>query len=52
MSEDDWGIQSPPKREVFGFHYNFQKVIGSLGDVDVKNGGDVFALVNLERCVS
>ena len=27
-------------------------MIGSLGDVDVKNGGDVSAIVNLERCVS
>ena len=31
LSEDDWGVQSPPKRKVFRFHYYSQKVIGSLG---------------------
>ena len=30
LSEDDWGVQSPPKRIVFWFHYHSQKVIGSL----------------------
>ena len=33
LSEDDWGVQSPPKRIVFRFHYHSQKVIGSLGSV-------------------
>ena len=28
---DDWGVQSPPKRKVFRFHYHSQKVIWSLG---------------------
>ena len=38
LSEDDWGVQSPPKRIVFRFHYHSQKVIGSLWFVcnDVK----------------
>ena len=44
LSEDDWGVQSPPKRKVFRlgctitpkrkvfrFHCHYQKVIGSLG---------------------
>ena len=31
LLEDDRGVQSPPKRKVFGFHYHSQKVIGSLG---------------------
>ena len=31
LSDDDWGLQSPPKRKVFRFHYHSQKVIGSLG---------------------
>ena len=31
LSDDDWGVQSPPKRKVFRFHYHSQKVIGSLG---------------------
>ena len=31
LSDDDWGVQSPPKRKVFMFHYHSQKVIGSLG---------------------
>ena len=31
LSEDDWGVQSPPKCKVFWFHYHSQKVIGSLG---------------------
>ncbi len=31
LSNDDWGVQSPPKRKVFRFHYHSQKVIGSLG---------------------
>ena len=31
LSADDWGVQSPPKRIVFRFHYHSQKVIGSLG---------------------
>ena len=26
LSEDDWGVQSPPKRKVFRFHYHSQKV--------------------------
>ena len=26
FSDEDWGVQSPPKRIVFGFHYHFQKV--------------------------
>ena len=25
-SDDDWGVQSPPKRKVFRFHYHSQKV--------------------------
>ena len=33
LSEDDWGVQSPPKRKVFRFHYHSQKVIGSLGPI-------------------
>ena len=31
FSDDDWGVQSPPKCIVFSFHYHSQKVIGSLG---------------------
>ena len=31
LSDDDWGVQSTPKRIVFRFHYHCQKVIGSLG---------------------
>ena len=31
FSDDDWGVQSPPKCMVFRFHYHSQKVIGSLG---------------------
>ena len=31
FSDDDWGVQSPPKFRVFRFHYHSQKVIGSLG---------------------
>ncbi len=34
LSEDNWGVQSPPKCKVFRFHYHSQKVIGSLG-IDV-----------------
>ena len=30
FSADDWGVQSPPKRMVFWFHYHSQKLIGSL----------------------
>ena len=26
LSEDGWGVQSPPKRKVFRFHYHSQKV--------------------------
>ena len=26
LSDDDWGVQSPPKRKVFKFHYHSQKV--------------------------
>ena len=26
LSEDDWGVQSPPKRKVFRFHDHSQKV--------------------------
>ena len=33
LSEDDWGVQSPPKRKVFRFHYHSQKVIGSLREL-------------------
>ncbi len=33
FSDDDWGVQSPPKRIVFRFQYHSQKVIGSLGVV-------------------
>ena len=29
MSEDDWGVQPPPKRNVFRFHYHFH-VIGYI----------------------
>ena len=28
-SEDDWGVQAPPKSKVFRLHYHSQKVIGS-----------------------
>ncbi len=31
LSEDEWGVESPPKRIVFRFHYHSEKVIGSLG---------------------
>ena len=31
LSDDDWGVQSPPKCKVFRLHYHSQKVIGSLG---------------------
>ena len=34
LSVDDWGVQSPPKCEVFRFVYHSQKVIGSLGPVN------------------
>ena len=33
LSEDDWGLQSPPQRIVFRFDYHSQKVIGPLGYV-------------------
>ena len=35
LSENDWGVQSPSKRIVFRLHYHSQKVIGSLGLLDV-----------------
>ena len=35
FSADDWGVQSPPKSIVFGFHDHSQKVIGFLGDVGI-----------------
>ena len=31
FSDNDWDVQSPPQRIVFGFHYHSQEVIGSLG---------------------
>ena len=31
------GVQSPPKRKVFRFHYHSQKVIGSLGYMSIKH---------------
>ena len=32
VSDDDWGVQSPPQHGIiFRFHYHSQKVIGSLG---------------------
>ena len=34
-SEDDWSVQSPPKRKVFRFHDHSQKVIGFLGIVSM-----------------
>ena len=33
FSDDEWDVQSPPKRIVFSFYYHSQKVIGSLGVV-------------------
>ena len=42
LSEDDWGVQSPPKRKVFRFHYHSQKVIGSLGLVNGELVGGFF----------
>ena len=30
LSDDDWGVQSPPQQDIFSFHYHSQKVIGSL----------------------
>ena len=33
LSVDHWGVQSPPNRKVFRFHYHSQKVIGSVGIV-------------------
>ena len=26
LSDDDWGVHSPPKRKVFRFHYHSHKV--------------------------
>ena len=34
LSENDWGVQSPPKRIVLGFHNHSQKMIGSQ-DLDL-----------------
>ena len=31
LSENGWGVQSPPKRKVFRFHHHSEKVISFLG---------------------
>ena len=39
LSDDDWGVQSPPKRKLFRFHYHSQKVITSRDPGDPSVGG-------------
>ena len=49
FSVDDWGVQSPPKRKVFRFHYHSEKVIGSLGFVYPVILGERFGSPGMSR---